>query len=463
MASPTLMEWPKGMTNSSPTIDLDDLAAEFEEDKYRLFIDSEDEEWSVEGLSPAQGNLNITKWDEMQEFLQSSAETEARFMSVKFLNQGYSWGPIKIPPECAKLLFSTIGVMPEFWKVLQAFGRKTTPVDESYGGIFQGDNLAYEEYCYLIKHVEWSIPTSDWRNRQMGVYHQRRMAAHTAAMPAQESFDTFIIINPTATVKKLLLQICDKNSEPKPTPELVHTTIANTLTVRWKKRVGDLETQLDDISVRAKITSIEESSEGTGLSFAFDLEDTQLLCDMRDKILIIDGLLEINGVVFEAIQSKISGSPSYKLRMESIRAEIALQRSRSRTTLQRLDACLSVIRNIMQIRQARIAQDDNRLMAEDAKSSYTLTVLALVFIPASFAAQVLSMGYVKFGGQSVVGFEKGIFGFLVLTAICIVITYVLYEYLQRGRGKQHSDRVDEEKGGQSPGKELLGEKIGRGF
>lgn len=62
---------------------------------------------------------------------------------------------------------------------------------------------------------------------------------------------------------------------------------------------------------------------------------------MRDKILTTDGLLEINSVVFEAIQSKIFGP--YKLRMESIRAETALQRSRSKATLQRLDACLSMV------------------------------------------------------------------------------------------------------------------------
>lgn len=40
----------------------------------------------------------------------------------------------------------------------------------------------------------------------------------------------------------------------------------------------------------------------------------------------------------------------------------------------------------MEIRRAVIAQDDNRLMAEDAKTSKALTALGLVFIPASFAA-----------------------------------------------------------------------------
>lgn len=70
------------------------------------------------------------------------------------------------------------------------------------------------------------------------------------------------------------------------------------------------------------------------------------------------------------------------------------------------------------------------------------------------------MGYVKFGeGRSVVGFEKGIFGFLVLTGICVVVTYVLFRFLQ-GKGKQHSNRIDEEKGGQTADEELLGEKIG---
>jgi len=73
------------------------------------------------------------------------------------------------------------------------------------------------------------------------------------------------------------------------------------------------------------------------------------------------------------------------------------------------------------------------------------------------------MGYVKFGeGQSVVAFEKGIFGFLVLTTICVVITYVLFKFLQQGRGKRHSNRADEENGGHTPDEESLGEKISGG-
>jgi len=50
------MEWPKGMINSSLTIDLEDLAAEFEEDKYRLFIEPSEDMMNVEVLSPVTGN-----------------------------------------------------------------------------------------------------------------------------------------------------------------------------------------------------------------------------------------------------------------------------------------------------------------------------------------------------------------------------------------------------------------------
>lgn len=54
------------------------------------------------------------------------------------------------------------------------------------------------------------------------------------------------------------------------------------------------------------------------------------------------------------------------------------------------------------------------------------------------------MGYVTFGeDQSVVSFTKGIFGFLALTGICVVITVGLWLVLHR-RGKQHSNQADEE-------------------
>lgn len=86
----------------------------------------------------------------------------------------------------------------------------------------------------------------------MGVYHQRRMGALTGPVGRQRSFDTYIIVNATATVKKLLRQMCDKkNSESKHTPEWVHTAIANSLTTQWKKRVEDLETELGDLVCHA--------------------------------------------------------------------------------------------------------------------------------------------------------------------------------------------------------------------
>ena len=57
MASPESMGWPKGMTNSSLTIDLENLIAEFEEDQDRLFIDPLENDMNAEGLSPETGNI----------------------------------------------------------------------------------------------------------------------------------------------------------------------------------------------------------------------------------------------------------------------------------------------------------------------------------------------------------------------------------------------------------------------
>lgn len=132
----------------------------------------------------------------------------------------------------------------------------------------------------------------------------------------------------------------------------------------------------------------------------------------------------------------------------------------------------------MDLRLAAIQQDDNRIMTDlgkksrqDAHTAKTLTVLALIFIPASFAAvsslpffpplnlipqisqftnptlllqQVLSMGYISFGPDAVdtptnskIKFSWGLLAFLVLTLVCILITVFLWLYLQpRGKGSR---------------------------
>lgn len=79
-----------------------------------------------------------------------------------------------------------------------------------------------------------------------------------------------------------------------------------------------------------------------------------MVYDMRDKILRLDSLLDINDRVFSGLQKRLfqpaigGGShqgqkQGFLNRMEFIRAETTQQKARLRVVLQRLEGCCAVV------------------------------------------------------------------------------------------------------------------------
>ena len=73
----------------------------------------------------------------------------------------------------------------------------------------------------------------------MGVYHQTKKIEDPDLTYNQS--DTFILLNPSETVTKLLLGLKERNAL---TAERVHELIATTMTTQWKNIVLDWEKEV---------------------------------------------------------------------------------------------------------------------------------------------------------------------------------------------------------------------------
>ncbi|OJD40786.1 magnesium transport protein transmembrane region [Diplodia corticola] len=342
-------------------------------------------------------------------------------------------------------------------------------------GGFQAQNQrdsGVSEYCYLLKYVEKNgrAHLSDpWSIRQTAIYHRfvHRSDDHT-----------FIILNSSASSRQRLLRT-KAETTLLPTWADVHTLAASRASAQWRAYLNELEEKLEFLKSKAHnsdtLNGVEKADSFTFLQYT-DVQDLEVL---HDKTLRIIHILTTN---FDALRSlsfhlnrhSPSTHPVVDLtivqdcgRLQVCITEIALQRQRAETIVKRLDAVgqlsLISVRALEALHSSgristglmKLAQTDSNRMLDlskkahyDSRSLKTITVLTLVYLPASFASQLLSMGYVSLNrdkNPESLQFASEFWIFVVLTVILLVATIGAWLLLEHRRAKRRA-HDDEEVG-----------------
>ncbi|KAI5782389.1 hypothetical protein DFH27DRAFT_616116 [Peziza echinospora] len=393
-APPTVAQWPSELTNAGVFMDLQDITADISRHTVRV---------GEFGIYSASKNLivriyigsHVNNTEEIENALLESSDASIRFI---FISQPYSWARLNITEECLRATLSILKVMPEFWYILRAFGSKNEPIDESFGGFYEAVGEENAELCYLVKHVEENKRDEvlPWSNRQVGVYQQTHLKSDGLTHS-----NTFIIVNPSRNCCKLLEQLCSKQ-EQYHNAETVHTIVASSLTAQWKAYINCSESKL----LKFNGMNMATSNELKDLNYVdFKLRDAQYAYDMRDSILQVLSLLQINLVVFPKVQRLCK---AHRQRFQNAITEMELQQKRLEVVLNRVIASIALFENIMESRAASrikenveelrkqgwLAKDQAAKALEDARTVKALTFLAMAFIPPTFASQVLGMGFI---------------------------------------------------------------------
>ncbi|KAF8535502.1 hypothetical protein BDD12DRAFT_892640 [Trichophaea hybrida] len=380
--------------------------------------------------------------------------------------------------------------MPRVLDLLRAFGKKTNFRDESAGGYHEESSVSHDEdlgdkscteLCYLVKHTELhgrSGSHDPWSIRQVGVYHKQEL--HISSNQQQ---DTFIILNPSETIlhrlKAFKESIQQRGKDSTETWIELQLLVLSSVTEKWKWYISYLEDKFLKISQKPLLASVGENSTLGKSDFAICFADTQHLQEIRDILLRISFMLEINHVVLSAIMRKASSqlpSPGGNGRcniLRALEAETVLQQKRVETLLRRLDGSSTLIRNILDFRGldalqtnsrtttelSILAQDDNRMMTglayksrRDAKTLKVLTILALIYLPASFASTLLGMNYIHVDSSNPVKlhFAREMWIFAVLTVVLLVLTMAVWKLWER----RYSSDEDLESAGSGVGKHI---------
>ncbi|CZS74908.1 unnamed protein product [Fusarium graminearum] len=398
-----------------------------------------------------QGNDNDAPHSRGQESLARCAKT-----SFFVIEPHYGWSTLPITRDGLLSLFKELEVFPEIYRFLTAFGRKEFFQDESFGGFDAritstgSSDFATFELCYLLKYVAkvTNPPPGSfcWAIRHTLVYQK---------VDTGTKRSSHILVRPSTPVTTALAASLRADGATS-------MFVSDWTYLHNSDRVVMFGVELSNTN---EINSVQSSTR--------DFKSLQFISDRARRVITC---IEINIHTIECLRDKMNrfanwdtfdnpnDTPIYRL-LTDLSKSLEEHRFACRNALAvlaRAVATTQFLRDTISLRNSEINKSSSETVSEntrtiarlanlsgrDARVVKTLTVLALVFVPASFVADFVQMGFVTISQESPMRWKADsdlkIYAILALPLITItMLVYGCVEMISRLRTRTQVE--DQEK------------------
>jgi len=282
----------------------------------------------------------------------------------------------------------------------------------------------------MLKYVEPNLlPNGDpWSIRKMDIYQRCNHSTNISDN---------ILIHISTQVKMRLSQLRhDGHISKLPTHWThLHEILLGTLSHNWSSYITEVETKLSRVDFNYFFTKVT-ANQPQRLHF----EDLKVLNQGIDILSRMVHALQLNIEVLDHLSSEATLRAALEPSKKSLYTTFLQNLRTSRTEQSFFKSHVSLLqtfadRRSAQLRDAIALQDSNITMAmnqksiREAQTMKTITLVALVYLPASFTATFLSMGFVHvttLGGVMGVSVSRDMWFYLAITAPLMVVTFLAW-------------------------------------
>ncbi|OCK91162.1 uncharacterized protein K441DRAFT_642086 [Cenococcum geophilum 1.58] len=338
-------------------------------------------------------------------------------------------------------------VHPRFLDILFAFGSKPRNAEAGLGCMTVAGVLGgIYEMQYVLSYVEEvrRHGSIKWTMRQIGVYHRYSSAE-------DKSLWILLFNRPNSVVQKRLETMIENCSGFRH----IHLTILSAYFENWRWYLNDLGNDLEtivDIALTLDFTKPEHYTHGSALlSKLQHLQDKVLQVSARLKATktTLSTLKEVNDSSFapasdkQDVESFGGEIKIYETQVTGHLVSLELLQKRSQETLKMLGVALS-----LRIQATALGINNNMLSltqdaVDDSATVRVVTVVTLVYLPASFVASLLGTNLFVFQTIQGSGFQVSaqFWIFIVITIPLTILTvggWCLYTNNRRNLKRKRS-------------------------
>lgn len=376
--------------------------------------------------------------------------------------QDYSRGPLQITKSCMDALATSIDASPMLKKMIEYFKRDTSdcylgraflefcpPATLDSSGIM---NKAFE-FCCLLPYIEENgqdfdhLPANScyrevlqWSVRQQGFY--------SSYDPADPKTETTVLVYPADALWKSM------KSKYKSSPvnvgvnegwQSIPGVVFESLTENWATYIACLHKAVEQIKMDAGMTVYNQILVGETNNQS--LRDG---LDIRDRLETAHHVLGNTISILSQIQTAAlkretiwthgraeTEKVTFAHRVESVVRQLEFERSQVQRIITRLKDATATIQGILNLRGTSNMEQMTARTIREAHTMRVIAVLTLCFLPPTFIAGFLDMGYINVasgGGQLLVDAEPGLLLYAAITIPVLLVVlggYILWEWYSK--------------------------------
>ncbi|KAI9766199.1 MAG: hypothetical protein M1839_005015 [Geoglossum umbratile] len=364
--------------------------------------------------------------------------------------------PLRITKSSAKAIFDRYTIGPEISDIFCSFGRKPRKSEAGLGSMkakYTADGSC--DMQYLLGYIEETDrPGDKWVMRLVGVFHR-------FVPNGPGSLWIFLHAYPNTRVMERVKASIPDRSLRQQHWSFIHSLVLSTCLENWRWYLRSLNDEFEEIS-NLMLTHEFSSSKNLGdplvkdplsvltpLRFLGD-KALSLATQLRSSIATVRKLREASKTLHN--QGDFAGSDTVFQRIcdETINCEIELEghledvkllQERARETLGLVSLALNLQNQAMVVNINQGILSLTQDTVDDSATVRVVTIVTLIYVPASFVSSILGMNLFAFQGPSGGGFtvSRQFWVFIALTVPLMILTVGSW-YLFTNKRKKEKER-----------------------
>ncbi|KAI6089253.1 hypothetical protein F4821DRAFT_257052 [Hypoxylon rubiginosum] len=363
----------------------------------------------------------------VQEIEEYISHTDVSEYSHRHLSicQRTSWRPLQVTRGLLELFVSKHDITDSFWDLPSCFYYRSEDVEINFClPVNMNKTASSTEICYTIRYPELKPDGRTWVIRQSGFYFRIDAAA---------SRSVSVLFSPTPNstahrqIEDLLLST-DNSSKSLKSPLRVHEILFSAYFPAWRHYIAFLELKLIS-HTSATFTSFIDEPLRVGH------ETLSSLTSLDSRFLQASTLLSLSEDLLRELSSAFSQEPSLDtteviVTIDNYRRQVVAY-YRTTTFLQRrAQTTAQLAADTLSLRDQVLAKQQNSTMLQLNKSAVFLTMLTLLYLPASFVATFFGMNFFDLDqdSQQIVSTPM-VWIYVVSSVMLTLVTFSVYYWV----------------------------------
>ncbi|WYZ46033.1 hypothetical protein EsH8_IX_000258 [Colletotrichum jinshuiense] len=422
------------------------------------------EAWDLDSLTPASfNNLHEQKEDMLRSYLTNTKIPRALII----IPQQHSRGSLQITSGAFGILTTDLSTFPGFQQVVSSFTRDGSDGYISRPGAYfnqrsdgRFSNKRFEASFLLkyvarnhrkVTHMDLLDEIPQWSVRQQGIYQLHNTVNKT-------KISTTILINPS----DVLCHQIKQNHGPSVSNQYKHedwtsviTLAFESISANWTDYIACFNRAFERLKRDALATDPKRPNTGDA-----DTQSLKAALEIMDKLQVASHVLESNIRTIRAVykESEIRSSlwqhaqqlvekERFANCVDTVTQDLEFQLSQVQSLMTRLNAVAAIVRDLVSLRNTHTMEKMTARTVLEAHTMRVIALLTLCFLPPTFIAGFLDMGYINITsakGLIKVDVEPGLWLYLSISlplVFFIMSAYLLWDRRNMRRANESNSRV----------------------